>query len=500
MAEDAQTRIFREFCAEIMKYQHDPLGFVRVIYPWGEGALADTRGPREWHIDVLRDIGVRLRAGLAPDGAMMPVLKAIGSGHGIGKSTLLAWLGWWALSTCPHAKVRTTANTRTQLMSTSVPEAAKWAALARNRDWFKVDGTQIVAADPRHRLTWRWDFVTWSPTSTEAFAGLHNKGRRVVMLFDEASGIVSRVWEPAEGILTDEATEIIWVAAGNPTQPEGRFFDCFNRERGRWHGVQIDSRTVEGTNKALLDEWVEAYGEDSDFVRVRVRGVFPRAGTSQFVPHDVIEAASLREASGIPTDPLILGVDVARFGDDATVLAYRKGRDARVLPWGVYRGMDNMQVAARIADAVREFNVDAVFVDEGGTGSGVVDRCRQLNVPVTGVQFGGKPWRAQIDRDATRYKNRRAEMWGQMRSWLGGGGIPNDNELKADLGGVTYGFDAQNAIQLERKEDMKRRGLASPDKGDALALTFAEDVLPSIAGGVLGTRGRGVQSDYDVFA
>jgi hypothetical protein len=500
MAEDAQTRLFREFCAEVMRYQHNPLGFVRVIYPWGQGTLQDSAGPRDWHVDVLTDIGTRLRRGLEPGAAMMPVLKAVGSGHGIGKSSLLAWLGWWALSTCPHTKVRTTANTKTQLVSTSVPEAAKWAALARNRDWFKVDGTQIVASDPRHRLTWRWDFVTWSESNTEAFAGLHNKGRRIVMLFDEASGIVGKVWEPAEGILTDEATEILWLVVGNPTQPEGRFFECFNKERGRWHPVQIDSRTVEGTNKALLDEWVAAYGEDSDFVRVRVRGQFPRAGSTQFIAHDVIEMAATQAASGIPTDPLILGVDVARFGDDASVLAPRKGRDARILPWETYRGLDNMQLAARVAEFCTRHSVDAVFVDEGGTGSGVVDRCRQLNVPVTGVQFGGKPWRAQTDRDATKYKNRRAEMWGVMRAWLPGGGIPNDPELITDLGGVQYMFDANNAIQLERKEDMKRRGLSSPDKGDALALTFAEDVLPASVGGLYGTRSRGVQSEYDVFA
>jgi hypothetical protein len=172
----------------------------------------------------------------------MPVLKSIASGHGCGKTALHSWIGWWALSTCPHTKVRTTANTATQLKSTSVPEAAKWAALALNKDWFRADGMQIVAADPRYRLTWRWDFVTWSPTNTEAFAGLHNKGRRVVMLFDEASGIPPKVWAPAEGILTDEATEIIWLVTGNPTQPEGRFFECFGKERARWHGVQIDSR------------------------------------------------------------------------------------------------------------------------------------------------------------------------------------------------------------------------------------------------------------------
>jgi len=494
-----------ELAEELAAYSLDPLGFVLAVYPWGEpGPLQDADGPREWQREILISIGERLRAGYAPDATMMPVLQAISSGHGIGKSALVSWLVWWALSTCEDAKAVITANTEPQLRTKTWPEIAKWARLAANSHWFKVYGMSLVAADPARAKTWRADAVTWSETNLEAFAGLHNKGKRILLVFDEASGIHDRVWEVAEGALTDEGTEIIWTAFGNPTKPSGRFHSCFGRERHRWASRKVDSRTVPGVNKALFEEWVALYGEDSDFVRVRVRGEFPRASSMQFIPSDLVEEAAKREVAAQRSDALVIGVDVARFGDDQTVIAIRKGRDARMLEWVKLRNADTMQVAARVAELAQRYAADMVFIDGGGVGAGVVDRCRQLRVRCQEVQFGAKPDRTETDVDGAKYRNKRAEMWGLMRAWLAGGAIPDDPELKADLTGVEYGFDADNAILLERKEDMKKRGLASPDCGDALALTFAAPVLPSaMAGqpwGVDTTRGRQAVMDYDPFA
>lgn len=477
----------RELIAEVSSYSLDPLGFVLFALPWGRPGteLADADGPRAWQREVLTDLGARLRAGYAPGEALMPVLKAVSSGHGIGKSALVSWIIAWALSTCEDCKVVLTANTEPQLRTKTWPELSKWFRLLICAPWFRVQGMSIVSTAPGHEKTWRADAITWSEANLEAFAGLHNMGKRIVLVFDEASGIHDRVWEVAEGALTDADTEIIWAVFGNPTQPVGRFHSCFNRLRHRWHGVQIDSRTVPGTNLAQFQTWVDDYGEDSDFVRVRVRGQFPRVGSLQFIGHDLVEAAQGREvAAGIP-DALILGVDVARFGDDQSVIVFRKGRDARMMPPVKLRGVDTMQLAARVADEATRLRADAIFVDGGGVGGGVVDRLRQLRTAgVVDVQFGAKSDRAQFDADATRYANKRAEMWGAMREWLRTGGIPADPELLADLTGVQYGFTADSAIQLERKEDMKRRGLASPDMGDALALTFAYPVSPnSLAGG-----------------
>ena len=182
-------------------------------------------------------------------------------------------------------------------------------------------------------------------------------------------------------------------------------------------------------------------------------------------------------------DPRVMGVDVARFGDDQTVIRIRIGRDARSIPPIKLRGADTMQVAARVVEEAAKHKVDAIFVDGGGVGGGVVDRLRYLRQPVTEIHFGGRADRATATQEGTVvYFNKRAEMWGSMRDWLAGAVIDNDPELVADLTGVQYGYamkDGRDAIQLERKEDMRKRGLASPDNGDALALTFAYPVAPS---------------------
>ena len=152
--------------------------------------------------------------------------------------------------------------------------------------------------------------------------------------FDEASAISDRIWEVSEGALTDDETEIVWLAFGNPTRNTGRFRECFGRFRHRWDCAHIDSRQVEGTNKPQLDQWVLDYGEDSDFVRVRVKGIFPHSGAMQFISSGLVEEAMSpgREGFGTIYDPLVMGVDVARFGDDRSVIRFRRGRDGRSIP------------------------------------------------------------------------------------------------------------------------------------------------------------------------
>ena len=490
-----------EFIAE---FALDPYGFVLAVFPWGEPGteLEHQAGPREWQADVLREIGDKLRAGYAPGAVLMPVLKAISSGHGIGKSALISWIVWWALSTMTDTKVVLTANTEPQLRTKTWPELSKWARMALNAHWFKVLGLTIVAADSNRAKTWRCDAVTWSETNLEAFAGLHNQGRRIVLLFDEASGIADKVWETAEGALTDADTEIIWLAFGNPTQPQGRFFECFGRQRARWSGAQIDSRTVDGTNKALFAQWAEAYGDDSDFFRVRVRGLFPRAGSMQFIAPALVEEAVKRDPVPLLSDALVLGVDVARFGADQSVIAVRRGRDARLHSWVKLRGVDTMTLAARVAQMANDLRVDAIFVDGGGVGGGVVDRLRQLGYNVFDVQFGGKPDRSAIANEVHNYANKRAEMWGAMREWLKGGTIPNDPDLVSDLSGPEYGFsirEGRDVIQLERKEDMRRRGLASPDAADALALTFAYPVVKHTQDTFAARGAQVLATEYDLY-
>jgi hypothetical protein len=407
----------------------------------------------------------------APDTRGQPCMVAVASGHGIGKSALVSMFIHWALSTCEDTKVIVTANTGTQLATKTVPEIHKWFRLAINAHWWEMKATSITVRDEAHKQLWRADAIPWSENNTEAFAGLHNKGKRILLIFDEASAIAESVWQVAEGALTDEDTEIIWLAFGNPTQNTGRFRECFGRFKHRWKTFQIDSRNVEGTNKAQIEKWIADYGEDSDFVRVRVRGEFPRAGSSQFIPADVVSSCRKYVAEAYQGLPKILSVDVARFGDDQTVVGYRQGRKSAIL--AKYRGMDTVQVAERVIEFMERENPDATVIDSDGIGAGVVDQINFRGFGRRLFEFHG----GQSADDAAAYFNSRAEVWGRMREWLmAGAEIPDDPELEADLTGPEYGFSNKQQIQLERKDDMKKRGLSSPDCGDMLAMTFSVKV------------------------
>jgi hypothetical protein len=390
---------------------------------------------------------------------------AVASGHGIGKSALIAWIILYAMSTMTDTRGIVTANTASQLSSKTWAELAKWHRLCLTGRWFTLTATAIYSADPERELTWRFDAIPWSAQRPQAFAGLHNKGKRAVVLFDEASTIDSVIWETAEGALTDADTELLWIAFGNPTSATGRFRECFGRFRHRWLTKQIDSRSSRVSNKQQIEQWVADYGEDSDFIRVRVGGTFPRAASMQFISSELAEAAASaeREAAHGPYDPRIMGVDVARFGDDATVICVRIGRDARSIPTIKLRGVDTMSVAARVVEEARKHNVSAIFVDGGGVGGGVVDRLRFLREKVYEVQFGAKADRSLATQDgAVVYANKRSEMWGNMREWLAGGVIDHDPDLIADLTGVEYGYvlrEGRDAIQLEKRKTCGSGGL-----------------------------------------
>jgi hypothetical protein len=281
------------------------------------------------------------------------------------------------------------------------------------------------------------------------------------------SGIHDTVWETMEGAQTTDST--IWMVFGNPTRNTGRFRECFGKFKHRWHTFKVDSRTARMTNKPQLQQWVDDYGEDSDFVRVRVRGEFPRAGSTQFIDVERVERAMSTRVAGNESAPRLLGVDVARFGDDQSVILKRQGR--KVLPLDKYRGLDTMQLAAFVAEKIDTWHPDATFVDGTGLGAGVVDRLRSRGYEVFDVLGASK------SDDQTKYFNKRAECWGRMKDWLGDEcELPNDPDLRDSLIGLEYGYAPNMAIQLESKKDMKDRGLASPDEADALSFTFAEPV------------------------
>lgn len=496
MTGNAQKRL----AGEIAAFAADPFGHAVFAYPWGEGALKGMSGPRRWQTETLREIGDHLAN---PDTRFKPLRLAIASGHGSGKSALVSMVAKWALDTCPDTRIVVTANTEGQLLTKSMPELTRWHNLAVTRDWFRPSAMSFASKQTGHDRAWRLDAIPWSLQSPESFAGLHNLGRRIVLIFDESAGIADRIWEVAEGALTDEGTEIIWLAVGNPTRNMGRFKDCFGKHRNLWRTRHIDSRTVEGTNTAYLDELVQTYGEDSDIVKVRVKGQFPSASSMQFISSELVRDAIERdvvESAILPSDPIIFGLDHARFGDDASVLAIRQGRDAHSRPWKVWQGANSMEIAGDVAAEAARYSPDAVMVDAGGPNAGgVIDRLRQLmpDLPVMEINFGGKgrdaEWQGEV---RAKVANKRAEIYTNMRAWLSRGMIPDTQRLADDLTALEYGYNLDNAIQLERKEHLKARGYPSSDYSDALALTFAEHVAPRAEPLYL----RPIEREFDRYA
>ncbi len=468
-------KIEADLRAAVASYVDDPEGFVLFAFPWGEGPLEEFDGPDQWQRETLRRVGDALRAG-GDAGAI--IREAIASGHGIGKSAFVAWIILWAMCTFEDTRGVVTANTENQLKTKTWSELAKWFQTMNCRHWFELTATAIFAKDPVHQKTWRVDMSPWSERNTEAFQGLHNKRKRVLLIFDEASAIPPAIWDAAEGALTDENTQIIWCVFGNPTRNTGKFRECFGKYKHRWEHHQIDSRTARMTNKTQIGQWIEDYGEDSDFVRVRVKGQFPRSGSSQLISAETVEKAKKQqyEPFSYSFAPILIGVDVARFGDDQTIIYVRQGLHTHEVR--KFRGLDTMETASRVAESIRKYRTGSigisVFIDGVGIGAGVVDRLNQLGYGsiIINVEVG----RAALD--SRMYFNLRAECWNKMRLWLeAGGSIPDDDQgLYDSLTGPEYGYDNKERLQLEKKEDIKARGLASPDEGDALAITFAYPV------------------------
>lgn len=479
-------------------------------FPWGEPGteLEHETGPDVWQREHLEYIGRCLQT--APH---TPVQTGVVSGHGVGKSCDVSWLTMWAMTTSVDTKCVVTANTALQLKTKTWAELAKWYNLMHPllQEQFTKTATALYSAHPKREQTWRAEAIPNSPENPAAFAGAHNAGKRLLIIMDEASEIADAIYETVEGALTDADTEIIYCIYGNPTAPIGRFRECAEgRFRAQWKFWHIDNRTVKRTNKEKLNELVEAYGEDSDWVRVRVRGLFPRVGSVQLIPSDVVEQARKRTPLVVHSQPLILGVDVARYGDDQSVLAARRGLDAKTIPWRRFRGLSTMQLVTKIVEMHAEFGFDAIMVDDGNMGAGVVDRLMEMNIKgVYPVSFGSGGGIVEYRGQSMKVANKRAEIWTKMRESLYLGlAIPDENEIEVDLCGTQYGYNGKDEIQLEKKEHMKERGLASPDNGDGLACTYAYHIEPRAwsqpampGSGSVGPR-FGIQTDdnYDIYA
>lgn len=464
-----------------LNIKDDPLNFVRYILPWNqEGTPLDGfTGPRKWQEKILRDIGIHIQRNQNTNFPEMFRL-ALASGRGIGKSALVSWLILWMLSTRLGSTVIVTANTEQQLRSRTWAELGKWLTLAINGHWFVKTATTLKPQPWFEELLIRdlqidtgyfyAQAQLWSEENPDAFAGIHSN-HGVCLIMDEASGIPAPIYSVSEGFFTEPTENRFWFAFSNPRRNSGPFYDAFHSKRRFWQTEQIDSRTVDGTDKKLFQTMLEQYGEDSTVSRVEVLGQFPKSDDDTVISLELARAAVNRDVALTASEPVIWGLDVARFGNDRSALCIRQGNT--VFEVKIFHKMDLMQLCGTIKNLYDTATVmnqpSEIMVDVIGIGSGVVDRLREQDLPVRGVNVAESP------ASKKNYLNLRAELWWSMREWLAARDcrLPDDDELIAELISPSYTYTSSGKIKIEPKEKMKKRGIKSPDKADALALTMA---------------------------
>jgi hypothetical protein len=455
--------------------KNDPLAFVRLAFPWKKPntPLEHFEGPRKWQREILTELREHIKAN---NGKIdfETLRMAVSSGRGIGKSALVSWLTIWMLTTRIGSTTIVSANSEAQLRSVTWAEITKWLSMSIHSHWFEVSATRVLPAKWIAELVerdlklgtryWSVEGRLWSAENPDSYAGVHNFAG-VMLVFDEASGIDDSIWSVAAGFFTENTPNRFWLCFSNPRRNSGYFYECFNSKRDFWRNKIVDARSVEGTDKAVYQQIIDEYGPDSSAAHVEVYGQFPNASDDQFIGNALVDEAMERPAISDQSAPIVVGVDPARFGADATVIAIRQGRD--ILSIRRHRGDDTMEVVGRVIDVIEEYKPALVVIDEGGLGAGVVDRLKEQRYKVRGVNFGNKSSKPLM------YGNKRAEMWGAMKEWLKDAHIPKDRYLKSDLIGPMMKPDSKGTIFLESKKDMKSRGLASPDAADAIAVTFA---------------------------
>lgn len=487
MASKEETEQQRLTAEIIAAHYDDPYGLVMAVFPWGQeyyyddagnrlsNPLWNKTGPEPWQREELialgehiRDNSIRVQLGLP----MKAWRSAYASGHDVGKSAFVAWVIWFLMSTRVDTRGVVTASTQFQLEDKTWPELAKWRSLAINRSWFKWSASALTFAQypEEKQKNYRVSAATVSAENTEAFQGLHNEGKCVFVIFDEASGVDDKIWEVTQGVLAENA-EVFFLALGNPTKPTGEFPDCFDKNAWLYRTRHIDSRDVSMCNQQEAANTIKLYGEDSDEVRVRIRGLFPAQSYNGFFDMEAVTRAMTRPDEEIVVqrdDPLIMSIDVANTGPDETVIGFRRGWDARSIPMVTFKGLKTHQIvdqAAKLADLHRP---DGIVIENVGPGIGVADYLEKRNYKVYRV------WPGAPSAD-TSLTNVRMENHWAFREWVYNGGfLPNDKETYEQMRTIQYLISKTTGkTQMESKDDIKKRGLPSPDRLDMFTLTFA---------------------------
>lgn len=451
---------------------YSPLRFVKLVYPWGVPGtrLEKEEGPDKWQVEILLEIEKQLK--LRADPARLSeiisnaIQIAIASGHGIGKTAFLVWIIHWFVSTRAHPQVIVTSNTEPQLSGKTWRELNKWHEMSLHKEGFTWTKTRFYFNS--YPDTWGATAIPFNENRPESFAGTHEEN--VLIIFDEASAIPDIIWETVSGALTTPGA--MWLAFGNPTRNTGYFRECWRKFRHRWITRQIDSRTAKKADNKQIQQWIDDYGEDSDFVKIRVRGLFPSASSAQLISKDDIDKCMKYKAQGYQDFGKVIACDVARFGDDETVIGIRQGR--KVWPFVKFRGLSNVEVANHVKRIFDREDADVIFIDAVGLGAGVADILReQYHLPV--IDFQGSERRG-LEKPGEHF-NKRAEAYNFLAQAMKRGiELPYDTQLDTQMQAIEYFFHG-DLLQILGKDDIKAELGESPDVSDCCSMLFAFPVV-----------------------
>lgn len=434
------------FAVALDRYHRAPIGFVKEVL----GATPDP-----WQHQVLRAL------------ARGHTRLAIRSCHGPGKTCLAAWVITWFANTRAPFKVAVTAPTSPQLFDALYPELLKWfqkLPLSWRNLWVFTADHVTLKGDQESFITAR----TARPEQPEAMQGLHSPN--ILLVGDEASGIDERVYEAAMGSMS--SPNAITLLIGNPTRSTGFFYRVHTLERDRWFTMKVGAADSPRVSQSYVDEMERRYGPDSNAFRIRVLGEFPNADDDTMIPAELVDSAMGRDTALDLSAPIIWGLDVARFGNDSSVLIKRQGYVVTEMPRR-WHGWDTMQVAGAVKhefDVAGQAKPSLIVIDSIGIGAGVVDRLHEQGVPVLGVNVAEAPAKA------ANYMRLRDELWGLLKEWLATRRcrLPRDEQFRDDLCAPRFSFTSTGKLLVETKQSMRTRGLASCDSADALMLTLAQ--------------------------
>lgn len=430
------------FLTFVDDYRDDPVAFVKIVL--------DAK-PLPWQEEFLRSVARGDRR------------ISIRAGHGVGKSTACSWAAIWFMLTRFPQKTVMTAPTAAQLFDALFSEVRHWInrlppAL---RETLEVFSDRIV-----QKGTPESSFIsarTSSAERPEALAGIHSE--HVLLIIDEASAVPEAVFESAAGSMSGHAATTILI--GNPTRNTGLFFRTHHSLSSDWKTMHVSCLDNPLVSADFVEQIKATYGESSNAFRVRVLGEFALRDDDVLIPAELVDTAMQRDVVLNNSEPLVYGVDVARFGDDRTVICKRQGNV--VLGFKHWSGEDLMGTVGRIVHEASLDKPEEIMVDSIGLGGGVADRLRELGHNVRDVNVSES---ASLNQQAARLRD---ELWLACKDWLDTRAVklPKDDELRQELMGPTYSFTSNGRIKVEGKQEMKRRGMRSPDIADSLCLTFA---------------------------